>query len=173
MELLLIGRIAGPHGVRGECKMVPEDSDCARYGKLERVFLGRSPDRAAGYTVRGLREHVTRRGRSLLICLGQVDSPEKAGELAGLDVYADREDLPPLGEGEYFLHDLVGLQVTTPGDEVLGTMKDVYSAPASDILVVARPGRKDALIPAVPAFVEGVDMAQGRIVVRPIEGMLD
>lgn len=173
MELLLIGRIARAHGVRGECKMVPEAADCARYGNLERVFLGRSAQEAAGYTVESIREHVTSRGRSLLIRFARVDSPERAGALSGLDVYADREDLPPLDAGEYYLHDLVGLQVTTPGDEVLGTMKDVYSAPASDIFVVARPGRKDALIPAVPAFVEGVDVDEGRVIVRPIEGMLD
>ncbi len=173
MELLLIGRIARAHGVRGECKMVPEAADCSRYGKLGRVFLGRSPEEAAVYEVEGLREHVTSRGRSALFRFREVDSPEGAGELAGLNVYADRKDLPPLEAGEYYLHDLVGLEVTTPGNEVLGTMKDIYSAPASDILVVARPGGKDALIPAVPAFVEGVDMVEGRVIVRPIEGMLD
>ena len=52
-------------------------------------------------------------------------------------------------------------------------LKEVLELPANNVYVVARSGRPDALIPAVPAFIDDVDIESRRLVVRPIEGLLD
>ena len=173
MVRLLIGRVGRPHGVRGECKIVPDAEDADRYVGLERLFVGHSSVEAAEYGILSLRRQLTRRGPIMLVRLRGVTTPEQASGLSGMAVFAAREDLPPLEEGEFFVHDLVGLEVRTYANESVGTMKEVWPAPASDIYVVARPGMKDVLIPAVPAFIECVDLARSRITVRPIEGMLE
>jgi len=105
--------------------------------------------------------------------LDGVPDVDRAARMRGLKVYARSEDLPPLASGEYFLHDLIGAVVSTEAGTVVGELKDIWSAPASDVYVVRRSGCPDALIPAVPAIVTSVDAATGRVVIQELEGLLD
>ena len=173
MDRLLVGRVGRPHGVRGEVKVVPETDDPERFGDLEHVYLGRHADAATAYTVESVRYQHASRGLTVVLKLEGVASREAAEALRNQEVYAARDDLPPLAEDELFLHDLIGLAVVTEAGETVGTVSDVLQMPAHDLYVVARDGRADAMIPAVPEFVVEIDMDGGRLVVRPIEGLLE
>lgn len=172
-DLLLVGRVIGTHGLQGELKIVPESDDPARITSLKRVWLGEASLSTDDFGVNRSRLHLTKYGVSVLMQLDGVSSLSQATELRGRNVYAQERDLPELESGEYFLHDLIGAVVSTESGDVVGELKDIWSAPASDIYVVKRSGQRDALIPAVPAIVTSVDTVSGQIVIQSIEGLLD
>ena len=171
--LLLVGRVGKTHGIRGAVKVIPETDDPTRFADLETVFVGKKPAEAAPHGVVSAHLQPTKRGPTVVLKLEGIDTIEEASSLRRLLVFAREEDLPPLADGEFFLHDLIGLDVLTDQGEAVGTVKEVLELPANNVYVVARSGRPDALIPAVPAFIEVVDIEQRRLVVRPIEGLLD
>lgn len=172
-DLLLIGRVLKAHGTAGELKVIPETDDPARFESLAVVYLGRSrPAQTTPYEVEAVRHQTTKRGPLVLLKLAHIDDRTGAEALRQQHVYAAESDLPPLAEDESFIHDLVGLAVVSETGEALGTVENVAQAPAHDVFVVAREGQEaPVLIPAVEAFVQEVDLEEGRLVVRPIEGM--
>lgn len=171
--LLLVGRVVRAHGVRGEVKVLPETDDPDRLMELDAVYIGKEPEQTARYEVTGARAQPTKRGLLIVLQMAGVESREGAEALRGLPVFAREEDLPPLGEDEFFLHDLVGLHVETDAGEPVGTVRDVLEMPAHPVCVVAREGKADALIPAVPEFIAEVDLEAERLVIRPLEGLLE
>ena len=172
--LLLVGHVGKTHGVRGEIKVIPETDDPERFAALETVFLGQQPEDAAPYRVASVRFQPTRRGPMVVLKFEGIETMEQAARLRRQAVFALEEDLPPLNDDEFFLHDLIGLDVVTEQGEAVGAVKDVLELRAHCVYVVARPGKPDAMIPAVPAFIVDVDLdGAQRLVVRPIEGLLD
>lgn len=173
-ELLLIGRVGKTHGLRGEVKVIPETDDPERFRVLDAVYVGPSPQEAVAYPLASVRFQQTKRGLTVLAHFGGIDTVDAAAALRGKEVYASADDLPPLDEDEFFLHDLVGLEVIDEEDgTTLGTVRDVLELPTHPVLVVARPGRPDALVPAVPAFLADVDLDAGRLTITAIEGLFE
>ena len=172
--LLLVGQVGKTHGVRGEVKVIPETDNPEHFARLETVFLGPQPEAAAPYAVMSVRFQRGKRGLTVVLGLDGVETVEQAAALRRQAVFAREEDLPPLDADEFFFHDLIGLDVVTEQDEQVGVVTDVLELPAHPVYVVARPGQPDAMIPAVPAFIADVDVhGARRLVVRPIEGLLD
>jgi len=170
---LLVGYIGKCHGIIGEVTLTLVTDDAFRLETLETVFIGDSPDRAKPVRVKSFRLHRTKRGVSALMRFEGVDSRESARALLTHQVFARLADLPPLADDEYFLDDLAGLSVFTEGGERIGIVKEILQMPAHEVLRVMRDGAEDALIPAVPAFIREVNVAQGRLVIELIEGLLD
>ena len=171
--LLLMGRVGKTHGLRGEVKVIPETDDPKRFALLETVFLGKVPEEATPHAIVSVRLQHTKRGPTVVLKLEGIDTVEGAATLRRQSVFAREEDLPPLADDEFFLHDLIGLDVLTDQGKAVGTVTNVLEMPANNVYVVSRPDRPDALIPAVPAFIDDVDIAGRRLVVRPIDGLLD
>lgn len=96
-----------------------------------------------------------------------------AEALCGTDLEIDEADLPPLPEGEYYLHDLIGLEVVTVAGEVVGTLVQALTTGANDVYVVRREGKPDALIPAIRDVVQSVDLQTRRMTIDPMPGLLD
>lgn len=171
--LLLIGRIGKPHGVRGEMKVVPETDTPERFEELEICYVGARPEKAAPYPISSVRYQHSKRGITVLLALDAVADRDEAEVFRGQLVYAHRDDLPPLDDDEFFVDDLIDLDVVTASGAAVGTIVDVMDLPGHPVCVVARPGQPDALIPAVPEFIDAVDFEAGQVVIRPIEGLLD
>ncbi len=166
-DLLLIGVIAGPFGIKGLVK-IKAFTDQPDYLKrhLRDIFVGK---KLAPYSLTHLHEH---KPGVLLLTLRGVETREAVDELRGADVYIRRSDAAPLGEDEYYLHELIGLQVSTTDGLDLGKVREVIETGANEVLVVTRPGQGDALVPLVREFITEFDIPGGRVVVRPIEGLL-
>jgi len=172
-DLLQVGRVARPHGLRGECKVIPECDNPTRLLDLGEIWLGFTPDTTRPVSVDTARLQHSRRGFTALMRFDGAQSREEAANYLHLNVYAREKDLPPLEPGEFFLHELVGMTVVTVEGVPVGAVKDVWEMPANNLYVVERPGKKDALIPAVPAFVRKVDRENRKMLVTPVEGLLD
>ena len=178
-SLLLMGRCGRTHGLRGEIKVFPETDDPDRFLALDRVFVGDTASDAVERAVEGVRFQPLKGRVVVLLHLAGMTTPEEAEVLRGLFVYAHEADLPPLDEDEVYLHDLIGLAVIevdaddTPVGAPLGIVRDVLEGGAQLLLVVAREGRPDVLIPDVPEIVRAVDLDAARMLVHPPEGLLD
>jgi len=166
-DLLLIGVIAGPFGIKGQVKL-KSFTDQADYlsRHLRDIFVGK---KLTPYTLTRLHLH---KPGVLLLNLRGVETREAVDELRGSDVYIRKSDTAPLGEGEYYLHELIGMLVSTTDGQDLGKVREVIETGANEVLVVTRPGQSDALVPLVREFIAEFDIPGGRVVVRPVEGLL-
>ena len=94
-------------------------------------------------------------------------------------MFAHEDDLPPLDDGEVYLHDLIGLAVFEVGEDEqpheapLGTVRDVLEGGAQLLFAVARKGESDVLVPDVPEIVRAIDLDAGYILVALPDGLLD
>ncbi len=172
-SLLLVGTCGRPHGVLGEVKVIPETDDPERLAALEHVFVGTTAETARPRTIQALRFQTVKYGLTALVCFEGVSGRDAADALRGLGVWASASDLPPLGEGEVFVHDLLGLAVVTEEGEPVGTVGDVLEGGAQRLLVVRREGHPDALVPDVAEIVTDVDLDAGQITIDPPDGLFD
>ena len=156
-----VGRILRPHGVAGEL-VVESLTDFP--GRFEPGSLLRAGRRT--YRVAAARPH---RG-ALLLTLAGVASRNAAGALCGLLLEVPEDDLPPLGEGEYYRHQLVALTVFDTDGNELGRIEEVLATGANDVYLV-RGERGELLLPAIDSVVQEVDVDTGRMTVRLMPGL--
>jgi 16S rRNA processing protein RimM len=169
-DLLLIGVIVGPFGVRGQLKLkgtTDRPDHIARH--VRTLVLSDQRNQRSEAALRRLAEH--KPGLFILELQG-VTTRDAAEELRGSEVYIRAADAAPLAEDEYFLHDLVGLTVATVDGQTVGKVREVLETGAGEVLVITREGQPDALVPMVRDFVAAVDIAGGTITITPIEGLL-
>jgi len=160
------GKIINTHGIRGGIKLESWCNTPADLAALKRIYIKKGGEYAE--------KKVTRASvfkQFVIAELEGVDDPDKAMALKGVVVYAAREDFK-LSEGEYFISDLVGLEVIDADNgKVYGTLLEMINRGASDIYVVNTPSG-ERMIPVVDEFIDRVDLDEG-IFVRPIPGMLE
>lgn len=167
-EYLLIGRIAGSFGLRGMLKMtaVTADVDHLRR-KVPTVFLG---PKYQPYQVTAVAQH---KPGLLLLTLAGVSDRLSADQLRGTDVWIPESQAAPLAEGEYFLHDLVGLRVQTDEGAELGTVREAFDTGANDVLVVTRPEGGEVLLPMIQDVVKSLNVPGGLIIVHLLPGLVE
>ena len=171
--MVQVGFVFRAHGMEGELKVNPEHTDDpARFEELDTVYLGRSPRAVTRHEIASVRYQETKRGTTVILGLADVASRSDAEAVIKQNVFADEADLE-LADDEIFIHELVGLSVVTEAGETLGTVANYMEMPAQDVFVVHRPEAGEAMIPAVEDFIVDIDLDGGRLVVRPIEGLLD
>jgi 16S rRNA processing protein RimM len=166
-ETLLVGTITGAFGLRGQVKMRAITSEIEHLRRnIRTVYIG--PKRQA-YRLTQL--HIPKPGTVILTLQG-VDTRTAAEDLRGAEVTIHERDAAPLAEDEYFIHQLYNLLVVTEEGGEIGRVREVLETGANEVLVVTRPGAGDALIPMIRDVIQQLDIAGGRIVIRPLEGLL-
>lgn len=169
---LAVGRVARAHGIRGELVVdVRTDEPASRFapgGALHAVF--RTGERRA-LVVESARPH----GPRLLVRFAGVAGREGAEALRGALLVIDSEDLPPPDDpDEFHDHQLEGLRAELADGTIVGEVTGVVHGPGADLLAIARTGGGDELlVPFVAAIVPTVDLARGRLVLTPPDGLLD
>jgi len=162
-RLILVGRVAGAFGVKGELRITSYTDDpvaLARYRELLRE------DGALGLTLTGGRAH---KG-GLVARANEVATREDAEALRGLQLYVPRASLPATDEDEYYLADLIGLRVVDPGGGEIGHIKSVQNFGAGDLLEIAPPSGPTWWLPFTREAVPKVRIGDGVVVaVRPAE----
>ena len=165
-RFVAIGYIIRPHGVRGEIAVQVLTDFPERFDTLEVVYLGDELE-AKAWQVIAIRWHKDH----VLLTLRGCEDRTAADKLRGLLVQIPIEEVMPLPEGEYYTHELIGLDVVTVDGEDLGPISDVLSTNANDVYVVVGP-RGRILLPAIADVVERIDLAVGQMVVRLMEGLV-
>ena len=167
-DMVLVGRIARAHGIRGQVIVDPATDFPEERFKPGSVLSMRRDGATERVEVESVRFH---RGRPI-IGLAGVGTMNAAEALAGMELRVSVDALQPLPAGSYYHHDLIGCLVETPHGEPIGRVKSVEGDGAGSRLVVER-ADGDVLIPMVEGICAAVDIAARRIVVAPPEGLLD
>ena len=166
-DRVCVGAIAGSYGVKGEVRLksfCAEPEAIAGYGPLSTEDGARRFDvELTGVIKNGFSARLT-----------GISSKEAADALRGVTLFVARDKLPATGDDEYYHADLIGLAVADTGGTTLGRVKAVLNHGAGDILEIDRPGGgASVLLPFTLAAVPTVDLAGGRIVADPPEGLFD
>jgi 16S rRNA processing protein RimM len=101
-----------------------------------------------------------------------LNTLEEAEEYREASILIKRDSLSREGDGEYFWHELIGLEVYLSGGEYVGTIRHILPTGSNDIYVVQE-GKKEVLIPAVHDVVKEVDLINNRMIISEVEGLLD
>jgi 16S rRNA processing protein RimM len=168
---VLVGIAVRAHGLRGELAVeVRTDSPDERFapGAVLRGRRPGGPDRQL--TVEAVRRH----GERLLVRFAEAPDRDAAEALRGTRLLVDTGALPaPADPDEFHVHQLEGLRAELADGTVVGTVGEVLHGPGGELLALRRPDLPDALVPFVRAIVPTVDVAGGRVVLTPPEGLLD
>jgi 16S rRNA processing protein RimM len=158
---LVVGAIKSPHGVRGEVRVDPRSDVPGRF----RVGAVLECDGLGPLTITSIRGTAA---EPIVGFAGYASRPG-AEPLRGRFLRVSKDEARRATKGSYLWADLVGLRAETPGGDQIGTVRDLIRAGETDVLVVAREGQGELLVPAIASVVRDVDLAHGRVVVVPQE----
>ena len=157
---ILLGRIHGAFGVRGEVKLESFTEPLSAILRYQPWTLRDAQGRER--TLEGARGRETAKG--LVATFPGVEDRDAAEALRGSEVWAPRSALPPARPGEYYWVDLEGLRVANTEGVELGTVSHLFSTGANDVLVVQ--GERERMIPFLePDYIVTVDFDAGRVTV--------
>jgi 16S rRNA processing protein RimM len=162
---LAVGKFSRTHGVRGDIlfTVLTDFPERLRSGKLIYVGEERKPLR-----IRRRREHAS----GLILGFNEYHDREGVDELKNQVAYVKAADLPPLEEGEYYHHQLLGIRVEADSGETLGELVDILENPANDIYVVRPEKGPDILLPAIDPVILEIDLEQQVMRVHLLPGLL-
>ncbi len=163
-RFLVIGQVVKPHGVRGEVRVTPFTDAPERFQWLETVYLGESDPQPA--PVESVRLH----HNLILVKLAGYDDRDAAEQLRDVLLQVPEAEGIPLEEGEYYLYQLIGLQVYSDAEEHLGELVDVLETRANNVFVVQGPGG-ELLLPDIDEVVQEIDFENGRMLVHLLPGL--
>ena len=163
-NLILLGRVAGAFGVKGEVRITAYAEDplaLLAYKTLRREDGSPALTLTSGRAAKG----------GLVVRAKEVETREQAEALRGLKLFFPREALPEPEEDEFYYADLLGLAVETPAGERLGKVKAVQNFGAGDLLEIdPGQGRPSVLLPFTREVVPEVRLKEGRLIaVPPVE----
>jgi 16S rRNA processing protein RimM len=160
---VVVGRITRSHGVEGEVAVFVLSEVPERFAVGAVVFLrsGRA------LTVESSRPHRDR----LLVKFREIRSRTEAEALGRDDLVVPESMSPPLAEGSWWDHQLVGCAVETENGRPLGTVAQVIHTPANDVWSAVDEDGRETLVPALRDVLVAVDVRAKRIVVRDIAGL--
>lgn len=167
MDYTIVGKIINTHGIKGEVKIYPMTDDIERFSDLERIYIG---DVKRKVNLKTVRYH---KGFPI-IGFEEFDDINQILPFRDQFIYVDDKDRITLPEDHYFIYDLVDCEVFDMNLNKIGYINDVLQNVSNDVYVVKDEiNHKEYLIPAVKQFVKLVDVENKRVVIDPIEGMIE
>lgn len=166
-EFLEVGQIVNTHGIKGYVKIVPFTNYIERFDELEKVYIKKRNE-----TINLDIEDVKYQKNMVLVKFKGIERIEEAETLKNSSVLINRDSAISLEEGEYFIVDLIGLEVYTDEDKLLGKLEDIYNTGSNDIYVVKDELGKTILLPALKKVIKDIDLENKKMTVHLIEGLI-
>lgn len=176
MDVLQVGIITSAHGVRGEVKVFPTTDDAKRFKQLKQVLLD------TGKEMLPLKlENVKFFKNMVILKFEGIDNVDDVVKFRQKSLYVERKDAVRLQKDEYFIADLIDIEVFTEDGIRLGRLTDVITTGANDVYAVAleensifgAAAGKEILIPAIRQCILDVNIKEKRMTVHLLEGLLD
>ncbi len=161
-----IAFVLAPAGEEGAVVVDVQSEDPSRMAQIQQVYV--RPRRGEGWLARVQEVSEPSRKGTVTVKLEGVYTRQAAEQLRGAVLCIRAEESPPLPEGEYYLHQIIGLTLVTTDGRVLGQVEEVIRTGANDVYVAG-----EYLIPAISQVVREIDLAAGRIVIEPMPGMIE
>ena len=166
-EYLEIGQIVNTFGIKGQVKVVPFTDDITQFDTLKQIYIEKRKNLEL-FEIEKSNYHKN----MIILKIKGIDTPEQAESLRNCYIKINRKDARKLPEGTYFIVDLIGLDVYTDEEKLLGTLEDIYNAGSSDIYVVRTSEGKQILLPAIKDVIKKVDIENKKVIVHIIEGLI-
>ncbi|MCB9134704.1 MAG: 16S rRNA processing protein RimM [Anaerolineales bacterium] len=162
---LVVGQLGKPHGVRGEVSMTILTEFPERILPGKTLYLGEEYRPMRVRQARGT-------GTKLLLALAGIETRTQAEELRNEMVYVLRAEVPPLPEGEYYYHQLLGLNVISEDGQDLGHLEEILPTGANDVYLIRLPDGRELLLPIIPGVLLGVDLSNQQMQVHVLPGSM-
>ena len=159
MKKAVIGKIAAPHGVRGEVRIVPLTDFPERFENLKSVFLEDDSKLEV--------EFVKHNNKFIIIKFKNINSRNDIEVYNGKLLMLNRSEIPSLPEGEYYNFDIIGLEVIDDKGVKLGKISEILKTGSNDVYVVD--AEKQILIPALKKVVKEININDGFMKVELLE----
>lgn len=165
-QFLQVGVISSTHGIRGEVKVFPTTDDPMRFKKLKKVLLdtGRERLELEVQSVRFFKQFA-------IVKFKGIDNINDIERYKGKGLFVPREDAVPLGEDEYYIADLIGMEVFTE-DGHFGVVRDVMETGANEVYIVESDEHGEVLIPAIRQCVLDVNVEEKKMKIRLMDGLI-
>ena len=165
-QFLQVGVISSTHGIRGEVKVFPTTDDPMRFKKLKKVLLdtGRERLELEVQSVRFFKQFA-------IVKFKGIDNINDIERYKGKGLFVPREDAVPLDEDEYYIADLIGMEVFTE-DGHFGVVKDVIETGANEVYIIESDEHGEVLIPAIRQCVLDVNVEEKKMKIRLMDGLI-
>ena len=167
-DLILIGHVIRPHGIAGLLRIVSYAQSKETFFQAGSVFMDRGHNEIEERKVIDIKPH----GSSYLLRISDINSIEQAENFKTAKIYMRKDSLIKTDEDEFFYYELLGLNVYLTTGQYLGAVKDVFPTGSNDVYVVEGQG-KEFLIPAIHQVIKEINIAEKRMVISPLKGLLD
>lgn len=166
-DMLKVGVIVSTHGVRGEVKVFPTTDDPARFKKSQKVILDTGREKMS-LEIQGVKFFK----QFVILKFKGFDNINDIEKYKKCPLLVRREDAVPLEADEYFIADMIGLQVVTEDGDEFGVLKDVIETGANDVYVIDSKAHGEVLIPAIKECVLHVDVEAGMMKIHLMDGLI-
>lgn len=166
-DMLQVGVITQTHGVRGEVKVFPTTDDVNRFKKLKQVILdtGKETMPLEIQSAKFFKQFV-------ILKFKGIDNINDIEKYKRCSLYVTREHAVALEEDEYFIADMIGMEVCTEGGNIFGTLKDVIETGANDVYVIENAEHGEVLVPAIKECIRSVDIEKGQMMIHLMDGLI-
>jgi len=166
-QLLQVGVISSTHGVRGEVKVFPTTDDVKRFKKLKNVILDTGREHLP-LEIEGVKFFK----QFAILKFKGIDNINDIEKYKGKSLLVDRKNAVRLQKDEYFVADMIGMEVYTEDGVLFGTLKDVMETGANDVYVINMTDGREVLIPAIKQCILKVDVENARMDIHLMEGLV-
>lgn len=166
-KYLELGQIVNTFGIKGQVKVMPFTDDIKKFDKLKEIYIEKKHELKLFQI-----EKVNYSKNMVILKLKGIETPEEAEKLRSSYLKINRKDAKKLPEGTYYIADLIGLDVYTDENKLLGKVDYIYNTGSNDIYVVKDEQGKEILLPAIKDVLQQVDLENGKIIVHIIEGLI-
>ena len=166
-EKLEIGQIVNTFGIKGFVKIYPYVDDITRFDDLKEVYICTKKQEKKLKI-----EEIKYQKNMVLAKFKNIETVEQAELLRNAFLKIDRKDAIKLEEGQYFIADLLGLDVFLDTGEKLGVLDDIFNNGSTDIYVVKNELGKQFLLPYIDEVIKNIDLENEKIIVHIIEGLI-
>ena len=167
-DRLKVGVVTSVHGIKGEVKVFPTTDDSRRFKKLKQVYLDTGKE-LLSLEIEGVKFFK----QMVILKFKGYENPDDVMKFRQKELWMDRKDAVRLSKDEYFIADLIDMDVCDEEGKLIGTLKDVISTGANDVYAVETPEGKEVLFPAIKQCVLDVDTEARKMTVHVMEGLLD
>ena len=166
-DLFQVGVITAPHGVRGEVKVFPTTDDNARFKNLKTVLLDQ------GRGTRELEIEGVKFFKNMVILKFKgIDDRNDVERMRQAKLLVTRENAVELGKDEYFIADLIDMQVELEDGTAFGVLTDVMQTGANDVYCIRTEEHGEVLIPAIKDCILDVDVEAGKMKIHLLDGLI-
>lgn len=166
-DFIYIGRVANTHGVQGMLKVFPTTEDPKRFELLKEVYIEDVRGVTNSYTIKNVKYFKN----MIILSLKEIVDMNQAEKLKNGIVKIYKKDALPLDENEYYISDLLGIEVYDEENIKIGTLKNIIFTGSNDVYEIDDLSKNGLLLPAIKECILNIDVINKRITVKIPKGL--